>query len=169
MSGRIRAAKRAPSRWTRPLQHLTVACSLGFVVGTTVQTFVIIDVRIMAEMMRLAGSTAAQAEADAPGFVTGFRLVGCLYILGNAVGLLARTGRAWVFWCALVVNVTQAAGVVVIPPEVFEATRARFGTPGLLPSLVTDGGAVVLALVLVVALVRYRGPWAYLRSPAPAH
>jgi hypothetical protein len=87
--------------------------------------------------------------------------VGCVYIVGNALGLLARTGRAWVFWLALLVNVTQAAGVVAIPPEVFEVTKDRFGVVGLVPSLVTDGGAAALSLVLVVSVMRYRRPWAY--------
>ncbi|MEO3930060.1 hypothetical protein ABGB07_40375 [Micromonosporaceae bacterium B7E4] len=148
------------------MQNLTLVCSLLFLVGTALQNFVIIDLRAMEEMMRLAGSTEAQAHADAPGFLTGFRIVGCVYLVGNAVGLLARTGRAWVFWTVLVVNATQAAGLVTIPPEVFEATRDRFGVPGLLPSYVTDGGAAVLAVILLAALVRYRRPWAYVRTPA---
>jgi hypothetical protein len=135
-----------------------------FVVGTAVQNFVIIDTETVQQMMHLAGSSAEEARTNAPGFVTGFRTVGCLYILGNAVGLLARTGRAWVFWSAIAVNVTQAAGLVAIPSEVFEVTHARFGAAGLLPSLVTDGGAAVLALALIVALVRFRRPWAYLRG-----
>ncbi|GIG90077.1 hypothetical protein [Plantactinospora endophytica] len=149
------------------MQYLTVGCSVLFVIGTALQNFVIIDLRAMEEMMRLAGSTEAQASADAPGFLTGFRIVGCVYLVGNAVGLLAGTGRSWVFWTALAVNATQAAGVVMIPPEVFEATRDRFGVPGLLPSYATDGGALVLAVVLLAVLVRYRRPWAYARTPAP--
>ncbi|AVT32741.1 hypothetical protein C6361_28440 [Plantactinospora sp. BC1] len=158
---------RVPTRWTRPVQNLTLVCSLLFVAGTALQNFVVIDLRAMEEMMRLAGATQAQAQADAPGFLTGFRIVGCVYLVGNAVGLLARTGRTWVFWTALAVNVTQAAGLVMIPPEVFEATRDRFGVPGLLPSYVTDGGAALLAVVLLAVLLRYRRPWAYRRIPAP--
>ncbi|MFC7548178.1 hypothetical protein [Plantactinospora sp. GCM10030261] len=150
-----------PSRWTRPLQLLTVVCSVVFVIGTTLHNFLIIDVGTVTEMMRLAGSTPAEAQMSAPGFVTGFRIVGCLYIVGNAIGLLARAGHGWVFWTVLGVNVTQAAGVVAIPPEVFTATRAEFGPAGLLPSLITDGGAAVLTLILVGFLIRYRRPWAY--------
>ncbi|MFY1686877.1 hypothetical protein [Plantactinospora sp. WMMB782] len=154
---------RLPTRWTRPVQNLVLGCSILFVVGTALQNFVIIDLRAMVEMMRLAGATEAQALADAPGFLTGFRIVGCVYLVGNAVGLLARTGRSWVFWTVLVVNATQAAGLVMIPPEVFEATRDRFGIPGLLPSYLTDGGAALLTVVLLAVLLRYRRPWAYAR------
>ena len=42
-----------------------------------------------------------------------------------------------------------------IPPEVFEVTLDRFGPAGLLPSLVTDGGAAVLSLILVISLAAY--------------
>jgi hypothetical protein len=146
---------------TVPLQTMVVACSIVFVIGTVLQTFVIIDEQAIVAMMRTAGASADQASADAPAFLLGFRLVGCLYIVGNAVGLLARTGRAWVFWIALLVNVTQAAGVVAIPPEVFEVTKDHFGVVGLLPSWVTDGGAAALSLLLVISVLRYRMPWAY--------
>ncbi|MEE6262320.1 hypothetical protein [Plantactinospora sonchi] len=158
-------ARRAPTRWTVPLQTLVVACSVVFVIGTTFQTFVIIDQQAIVDMMRGAGASAEQASADAPAFLLGFRLVGCAYIVGNALGLLARTGRGWVFWLILLVNVTQAAGVVVIPPEVFEVTRERFGVLGLLPSWITDGGAAVLSLILVISLIRYRTAWAHRRKP----
>jgi hypothetical protein len=58
----------------------------------------------------------------------------------------------------LVVNASQAAGVVagLVPAVVLAASYERLGMPGLLPTLVTDGGAALLALVLVGFLVRYR-------------
>jgi hypothetical protein len=158
------SARRVPTRWTKPLQTFVLACSVIFVIGTAIQNFVIIDEQSMIDMMRSAGASAQQATADAPGFLLGFRLVGCIYLAGNALGLLAPSGRAWVFWLVLLVNVTQAAGVVVIPPEVFEVTRDRFGVVGLLPTWVTDGGAAVLSLILVVSLIKYRTPWAYQRK-----
>jgi hypothetical protein len=156
------------SRWTRPLQNLTVVCSLIFVIGTTLQTFLIIDLPTMDAMMRLAGASPAQAHEQAPGFLTGFRAVGCVYIVANAVGLLARTGRRSVFWIVLLVNATQAAGLLIIPPEVFEVTRSEHGLVGLLPSLVTDGGAAVLTLVLAGFLISYRQPWARQRPRTAA-
>jgi hypothetical protein len=39
---------------------------------------------------------AAEAEQAAPGFVTALRAIGVAYLVGNAVGLLALTGRTWV-------------------------------------------------------------------------
>jgi hypothetical protein len=150
-----------PTRWTTPLQTLVVVCSVVFVVGTVIQNFVIIDEQAIVDMMRSAGASDQRARAEAPGFSLGFRIVGCVYIAGNTLGLLARSGRGWLFWAVLLVNVTQAAGLVLIPPAVFDVTRDRFGTVGLLPSLVTDGGAAILSLILVAFVLRYRTPWAY--------
>ena len=61
----------------------------------------------------------------------------------------------------VVCSAVFVAGTAV-PPEMFEVTRERFGVAGVLPSLVTDGGA---AAALIVALVRFRGPWEYRRIP----
>ena len=142
--------------WTRPLQIATVVCSLVFTVGTILQNFLIIDLEMLDRALRLAGAD----PAGAPGFLTGLRVVGCVYIVGNAVGLLALRGKAWTFWVVLAVNVTQAAGVVVIPSAVFDASASLYGPAGLLPSLVTDGGAALLSLVLLGTLLVFRRPWA---------
>ncbi|WP_231950495.1 hypothetical protein [Allokutzneria albata] len=141
---------------------LVLACSIVFTIGTALQNFVIVNVDMLEHTMRLAGQTAEQAATNAPGFLTGFRIVGCVYIVGNAIGLFALSGRNWVFWVALVVNLTQAAGVLMIPFEVFRASLDLYGVPGLLPSVITDGGALLLTLVLVASLLRYRAPWARL-------
>lgn len=143
------------------LQLIVGVCSVLFTLGTTLQNFVIINPGTVTQMMLQAGRTPAQAAAEMPGFLAGFRLVGCLYIAGNALGVLAlaRRGRAWLFWVALAVNLTQAAGVLVIPPAVWETSLRQFGVVGILPSAVTDGGAAVVALLLVAFLVRHRGPW----------
>jgi hypothetical protein len=154
-----------PTRWTRPLQLATTICSVIFTIGTTLQNFVIVNRSTMEEMMRLAGQTPAEAADNAPGFLLGFRIVGCVYILGNAIGILAVRGWPWVFWVAMAVNVTQAAGVVAIPPEVFEASIDRYGFAGILPSVVTDGGGLILAIALLTSFVVFRTPWAY-RRPA---
>ncbi len=153
--------------WSDRLQLITAACSLVFTIGTTLQNFVIINIDTLTRMMVLAGKTPAEAADAAPGFLTGFRIVGCLYIAGNALGILAvlRRGWGWLFWVVIAVNLTQAAGVVMVPSEAFEASMDQFGPAGLLPSLVTDGGALLLALVLLGFLLRYRRPWAQPRDP----
>jgi hypothetical protein len=56
--------------------------------------------------------------------------------------------------------VAQAAGLVVIPPEVFDMTLNRCGEAGLLPLWVTDGSAPVFGLILMVSLIKYGTPWA---------
>ncbi|TQM14323.1 hypothetical protein [Pseudonocardia kunmingensis] len=143
---------------SRRLQVLTAVCSAVFAIGTALQAFVVIDEELVARAMELAGAPATEA----PGFVAVLRAVGVAYVVGNALGLLALTGRAWVFWVVLVVNVTQAAGVVagMVPAVVLQAARDEHGVAGLLPTFVTDGGAAVLVLVLLWFSARYRGPWA---------
>ena len=69
------------------------------------------------------------------------------------------------FWVVLAVNATQGLGFVRIPPEMWTTALDRYGVPGLLPSANTDGGAAILTAVLVVALVRYRRPWAQQVEP----
>ena len=145
---------------SRRLQVLTAACSALFAVGTALQTFVVIDDALVTHAMQLAG--APDAAAQAPGFVAALRAVDVAYLVGNALGVLALTGRAWVYWLVLAVNATQAAGVVagLVPPVVLRASIDLHGPAGVLPTLVTDGGAAVLVLVLLAFAARYRGPWA---------
>ncbi|GAA4536922.1 hypothetical protein [Amycolatopsis samaneae] len=142
--------------WTPGLRRTVAVCSLVFAIGTALQNFVIIDPRMIELAMRLAGRTPAEAAAEAPGFLTTLRLVGNLYLAGNLLGLLALWPRARIFWVTLVVNVTQAAGVFAIPPAVFGASLELYGPAGLLPSLLTDGGALVLSIVLLVRWVSGR-------------
>lgn len=157
----------APSKWTRPLATATAVCSVIFTIGTALHNFAVVDTELIETMMREAGRD--NAEADAPGFTTGFRLVGCLYIAGNAAGILAfwRHPR-WLFWVVLAVNATQAMGWVFIPPEMWSAVDARYGAIALLPSIIVDGGAVLLTICLLASLVMFRSTWAYKDSTSPA-
>ncbi|MET0235201.1 MAG: hypothetical protein ABW224_11225 [Kibdelosporangium sp.] len=142
--------------WTRRLRVLVVWCSVVFTVGTALHGFVIIDVGVIERMMTLAGAD----PAEAPGFLAGFRMVGAVFVVGNALGLLALRGWPWLFWVVLAVNAGQAAGVVLVPWVMFEAVVAEYGWAGVLPSVVTDGGALVLVLVMlgrVSARARRRG------------
>ncbi|MBB5953499.1 hypothetical protein FHS29_000069 [Saccharothrix tamanrassetensis] len=161
MSLRDRTAVR-PGRWATPLLVLTGWASVVFTVGTAVHAFVVVDEQTLTRMMVLAGADPGQA----PGFLIGFRVVGCLYLVGNALGVLAlrRRPSRWLFWVVLVVNGTQAAGVLLVPPEVFTAAQERFGVVGLLPSLVTDVGALVLVVVLVTASAITRATWGQVRG-----
>ena len=159
----VSARKLVPTPATRGLQILVALCSLVFATGSALHGFAVIDTQLIEEMMRAAGG--ADPAADAPGFTTGFRAVGCLYILGNALGVLALWSRArWLWWLVLTVNATQALGFAVIPGEMWTAASDRYGVVGTLPSAITDGGAVVLTLVMVAALVKYRAVWAQRRA-----
>lgn len=146
-------------RWTVPLGRLTAIASVVFTLGTALHNFAVIDAAVIEEMMRRAGG--ADPAGDAPGFTTGFRIVGTLYILGNAAGVLAWWRRpAWLYWVVLAVNLTQGLGWLMIPSEMWSVVADRYGLVGTLPSAVTDAGGALLALVLIGALVRYRRTWA---------
>ncbi|MQA01709.1 MAG: hypothetical protein GEV07_02890 [Streptosporangiales bacterium] len=56
----------------------------------------------------------------------------------------------------------------MIPAEMWSAVTDRYGPVGAVPSLVTDGGAALLALAFLATLVRYRTTWARHRVTATA-
>lgn len=160
-----RRASTVPGRWTGPLAVTTAVASMIFTLGTALHAFAVIDSGVIEEMMRRAGG--ADPAGAAPGFTTGFRIVGSLYVVGNALGVLALRSRAsWLFWVVLAVNATQGLGWVMIPPEMWTVTYDRYGVVGVLPSAVTDGGAVLLTALLLVSLIRHRTTWARQRVPA---
>ncbi|WP_181771919.1 hypothetical protein [Amycolatopsis pittospori] len=139
-------------RWTPKIRLVTVLCSVIFVIGTVLQNFVIIDLDLIERSMRLKGVPTG----DAPAYLSALRLVGNVFIVGNALGLLVWFRRRRLFWPVLAFNVGQSFGVFVVPFEVHRAAIEAHGWPGVLPSLVTDGGAVILSVVLIVAYVRSR-------------
>lgn len=91
-----------------------------------------------------------------------WRAVGLCYLVGNALGEPAVTGRAWAYRVVLAVDATRAAGVVagLVPPVVPQASIDRYGPAGTLPTPVVDGGAARLVLVPLAFAAGYRGPWA---------
>lgn len=162
-------AERVPTVWTRRLQTVTFAFAVILTIGTALQNFVFVDRELIELAMRYSGSSPEEIESDAPGFLLGFRVVGTLYIIGNAVGLLAFTGKTWVYWVAIVVNATQAMGVVgAIPPEVLNAMQDLDGGAAYITTLIVDGGGLLLAVVLIGFFIKFRNPWAQTRSAAPA-
>lgn len=52
-----------------------------------------------------------------------------------------------------------------IPPEVFQAVVDVHGPVGMLPSLIVDGGGLILAVILIASFVMLRTPWARHQSP----
>ncbi|WP_410665694.1 hypothetical protein [Amycolatopsis sp. lyj-84] len=138
--------------WTPKIRLVTVLCSIVFVAGTALQNYVVIDLDLIEASMRLKGVETG----DAPAYLGALRLVGNIFIVGNLLGLLVWFRWRWLFWPVLAVNVGQALGVYVVPFEVHRAAIDEHGWPGVLPSLVTDGGAVILSILLIVAYVRSR-------------
>ncbi|WP_083267820.1 hypothetical protein [Lentzea guizhouensis] len=138
----------------RRLTTITGIASIVFTVGTALHAFVIVDDHTLTRMMVLANADPAAAEQ----FLTVFRAVGCLYIVANALGVLAfrPAPPRWLLPAVLVTNVTQAAGVFMVPPQMWQAAVEHFGPVGTLPSAITDGGAFVLAAAITVTIVRAR-------------
>ncbi|MFH8407031.1 hypothetical protein ACH4FX_19850 [Streptomyces sp. NPDC018019] len=96
--------------------------------------------------------------------------MGCLYILGNAAGILALRSRSRaLWWVVFAVNFTQGIGFWVIPPSMWDAATDLYGTWGIVPSAVTDGGALLLTMTMVLVMVKHRTAWAQQRAvPADA-
>lgn len=156
-----------PTPLTRPLQVVTAVAAFLFAVGSAVHGFAVVDTSLIETMMRAAG--AADPAAEAPGFTTGFRIVGAGYVLANAVGVLTWWSRSrLLWWWILAVNATQGLGYLMIPAEMWPAIHERYGPIGAVPSLVTDGGAALLAVVFLATMVRYRTTWARRRVTATA-
>ncbi|SFB36571.1 hypothetical protein SAMN04488072_11968 [Lentibacillus halodurans] len=147
-----------PTLATRKLQLAIALSSLVFTIGTTLHNFVIVNTALIETMMRMEG--VADPAAEASGFTTGFRIVGCIYILGNALGMLSLFNRSHtLWWTVFTVNITQAAGFVMIPSSMWTAAAEAYGFWGILPSTVTDGGALILILFMIYFLIKYRSPW----------
>ncbi|MBP1947119.1 hypothetical protein [Virgibacillus litoralis] len=147
---------------TYRLQIGIALCSIIFTIGTTLQNFVIVNISLIETMMQMAD--APNPEGQAPGFTNGFRLVGCIYIIGNALGILAFRVRSTIlWWVILVVNFTQGLGFVMIPSSMWVAAISEYGIWGILPSAITDGGAIILAIIMIYTMVKYRSTWAQQR------
>lgn len=148
---------------TRKLQIVIALSSVIFTLGTTLHNFVIVNTSLIETMMQMAG--AADPAAEAPGFTMGLRAVGCIYIVGNALGILALWNRSHaLWWTVFAVNITQGLGFIMIPSSMWSAAADAYGAWGILPSAVTDGGAIILALAMIAVLLKYRAPWAQRRS-----
>lgn len=151
--------------WTHRLQLSTFACSFVFAICTILQGWMVINPETVELSLRLAGRTAAEAAAEAPGLLTGCRMVAACYLVGNSLGMFALRGSAWSFWAALLVNLTQAGSPLgLIPAEIYRAALQSYGPVGLLPTVVIGGGAIVLIIALIAGIVPFREIWADLRA-----
>ncbi|URM32531.1 hypothetical protein LLY41_19645 [Cytobacillus firmus] len=144
---------------TQKLQMTIFLCSILFTMGTAIHNFIIINPTLIETMMQMAG--VADPAGEAIEFTFGFRIVGCLYIAGNALGILALNSRSKILWCIiLIVNVTQATGPIMIPSSMWTAVNDVYGVLGILPSAITDGGAIILSSVMIISMFKFRTTWA---------
>ncbi|MBE1490876.1 hypothetical protein [Plantactinospora soyae] len=148
----IAVPSRTPTVWTRRLQLFTAVAS----VLTTVGTAIVLGY-VTSETIQPAWPDKSPADID--GFLLGWRAVGIIFLIANAVGILALWDRAWIFYFMLVLNVIQGIGFLTVDRH--EAGLRDLGNAG---SILTDGGGGIVALVLLGFLVRYRTAWAYQRA-----
>lgn len=152
-----------PTANTRKIQLIIALCSVLFTIGTALHNFVIVNPSLIETMMQMAG--APDPAGAALGFTTNFRIIGSIYILGNALGILAlRSRSAALWWLVFAVNVTQGLGFALIPSSMWIASMDAYGVWGILPSAITDGGAIILAFFMLYTMVKYRAPWAQRRQ-----
>ncbi|MFD2639524.1 hypothetical protein [Piscibacillus salipiscarius] len=146
------------TRTTKRLQVTIAICSIIFTIGTALHNFVIINTPLIETMMQMAG--ASNSEEEAASFTSGFRIVGCVYIVGNALGILAfKSQSTLLWWIILVVNFTQGLGFIMIPSSMWVAALNEYGLWGILPSAITDGGAILIAGLMIYTMIKYGSTW----------
>lgn len=149
---------------TRKLQNIVGSCAVVFTIGTILNFFVMNNTLIIEEIMRREGVTNPAEMAS--GFLEMFRIQGFIYILWNALGILAFRSRSLVLWWAVFgVNITQGMGFIMIPSSMWSVTFDMYGVWGILPSAVTDGGAMILAIIMIYTMIKNRSTWAQRRLP----
>lgn len=143
-----------PTRWTRPLQMTVAVGSLLTTIGTAIVLGYVTPEQIAAHSPDLSAQQINN-------FLIGYRIVGFVFLAANAVGLLAMSGKAWVFYFILALDIIQGIGFLT-----FDRTTAGLRDLGNVASITTDGGGGVLALVMLGFLVRYHAAWAKHRAVA---
>ena len=84
-----------------------------------------------------------------------------VYIIGNMLGILALNSRSRIlWWVILVVNITQATGPIMIPSSMWTTVHNVYGVLGILPSAITDGGAIILSFIMIASMFKFRTTWA---------
>jgi len=133
--------------WTRRLQLLTAVVSVFTTIGTAlVLGYVTPEVLVARTVI---------SPADVDGFVFGFRIVGGIFLVANAIGIAALWNKSWVFYLMILTNLAQGVGMFAVD---FTATGQR--DLAVLGTYVTDGGGGLLGLVLLGFAIRYRTAWA---------
>ena len=146
---------RVPTVWTKRLQLITAVAS----VFTTAGTALVLGY-VTPELLRATSPQLTPAHLTE--FLIVFRAVGLLFLVANAVGIMATWGKAWIFYFVVVLDVIQGIGFLS-----FDRQTAGLRQLGDVASVVTDGGGGLLALVLLAFLVRYHAAWAYRRVDHP--
>lgn len=138
------------------LQVLVAVCSVLLTVATALHTFAAFDHAVLQRGLVDPGLTDAATASLV--FIV-LRVAGVLFMVGNALGILALWSRPdWLFGTVLGVNVAQALVWVLVPGAVWTAAGDAYGWSHTLPGMMAIGGALALAVVMTWTLLR-RGPW----------
>jgi magnesium-transporting ATPase (P-type) len=150
-----------PTSWTRRLQHAVLYFAVAMIIGSILVGFRFENTTEMTGVFQRTGLSAAAATQAASTFLVWYRLVAVLFCLLYALGAYGSwCGETWAFWYVILVfGVLGAGGVIFVPLQ-----DTSLQGWGLVVSELTDGSSFLIGAMLFGAYVRYRTPWAQVRT-----
>jgi hypothetical protein len=143
---------------TKNLQKIIGSSSIIFTIGTFIHNFFIINVSLIKIMMQ--NSNIQEIDIEAIKFTNNFRIIGCIYIIGNSIGIVSFKIVLKIFWWViLIINFTQGLGFIMIPKIFWEIVFKEYGLLGLLPTIITDGGGLILSILMSFYSIKYKSTW----------
>ena len=150
-----------PTSWTRRLQRAVLYFAVAMIIGSILVGFVFENTAVMAGVFQRTELSAAAAMQAASTFIVWYRLVAVLFCLFYVLGAyFSWQGKTWAFWYVILVfGVFGAGGVIFVPLQ-----DTGLQGWGLVVSELTDGSSFLIGAILFGTYVRYRTPWAQLRT-----
>jgi hypothetical protein len=146
------------SKTTKNLQKIIGSGSIIFTMGTFIHNFFIINVPMIKTVMQ--NSNVQEVDIEAIKFTNNFRIIGCIYIIGNSIGIVSFKIVLKIFWWViLIINFTQGLGFIMIPKIFWEIVFKEYGLLGLLPTIITDGGGLILSTLMFFYSIKYKSVW----------
>jgi hypothetical protein len=146
------------SEVTKNLQKIIGSSSIIFTIGTFVHNFFIINTSLIKIMMQ--NSNVQEIDMEAIKFTNNFRMIGCIYIIGNSIGIVSFKILLKIFWWViLIINFTQGLGFIMIPKIFWEIVFKEYGLLGLLPTIITDGGGLILSIIMIFYSIKCKSAW----------
>jgi hypothetical protein len=134
--------------------------SIILTAGTFFHNFLIINENLIFEMMKFSAVENVLKESIT--FTRNFRIIGCIYIIANFCGVLSvKYCNKFIWSIILITNFTQGLGFIMIPPIVWKTIYNHYGILGLIPTVITDGGGLIIFSIMIVFMLKYKSLWVY--------